>query len=336
MHILGLSENDQREAFAVAGIESGRAPQVLEKDVWVVWVLNALFKSPHGRSLAFKGGTSLSKAYKLIERFSEDVDLTYDVRRLIDGLEGDPEVIPSTPSQVAKITKRVRTKLPRFVRDTLQPVLLHELEKAGLPASLEFKDQNNDVTLKLAYRSAFDQPGYMRDHVLLEFGARSTGEPTEEMEVSCDAAPFLAGVEFPKAKPRVMMLARTFWEKATAVHSYCCSDRLPGRVSRHWYDLAQLYGKRPDLVRATVIANQVVEHKTRFFRTRDVDLMDTISGRLRLRPQSKELLLDDYERMRENRFLPDNAESFEEILAVCAELEMAANEFMSVAPALYR
>src|SRR5262245_49231004 len=75
----GIAVNDRAEALQVAAAQSGRPVHVLEKDAWVVWTLSALFDSPFGKDLVFKGGTSLSKAYHVIDRFSEDIDVTYDI-----------------------------------------------------------------------------------------------------------------------------------------------------------------------------------------------------------------------------------------------------------------
>lgn len=84
---LQLSVEDRREVLGVAADRSQRPAHLLEKDVWVVWSLSALYGSPLGDHLVFKGGTSLSKAYKVIRRFSEDVDLTYDIRALAADLD---------------------------------------------------------------------------------------------------------------------------------------------------------------------------------------------------------------------------------------------------------
>src|SRR5208282_5257791 len=92
---LRLPMQDRREALSVAADRSGRPAHLLEKDVWVVWALAVLYGSPHGEHLVFKGGTSLSKAYRVIRRFSEDVDLTYDIRVIAPDLAGaDGEALP--------------------------------------------------------------------------------------------------------------------------------------------------------------------------------------------------------------------------------------------------
>ena len=102
---LKLSREDQREVLEVAREKTDRPTHLLEKDVWVVWALGALFDSPLSADLTFKGGTSLSKAYKVIDRFSEDIDLTYDIRRLIGDLIDDDSALPSSRSQANKWTK---------------------------------------------------------------------------------------------------------------------------------------------------------------------------------------------------------------------------------------
>jgi predicted nucleotidyltransferase component of viral defense system len=75
-----LSAADQGEALEVAAGRSGRPARLLEKDIWVVWALDVIYRSPLASALTFKGGTSLSKVYQVIDRFSEDIDLTYDIR----------------------------------------------------------------------------------------------------------------------------------------------------------------------------------------------------------------------------------------------------------------
>src|SRR5258707_13747893 len=95
---LTLSREDCLEALGVSATNSGRPVHLLEKDILVVWAIDGLFLTEFGKHLVFKGGTSLSKAYDVIRRFSEDVDVTYDVRELIPELAGDGP-LPKTNSQ---------------------------------------------------------------------------------------------------------------------------------------------------------------------------------------------------------------------------------------------
>jgi predicted nucleotidyltransferase component of viral defense system len=109
---LGLSLTDRREVLEAAiGRGLDRSPALLEKDVWVVWALRTLFAAPFGDGLVFKGGTSLSKAYDIIRRFSEDVDLTYDIRRL-----PDPRVLhldALTAAEAKSLSRRSRKSSSR-------------------------------------------------------------------------------------------------------------------------------------------------------------------------------------------------------------------------------
>src|SRR5919201_5415775 len=92
-----LSPEERLEVLGVAATASGRPLHLLEKDIWVVWTLQALFASKHGAHLVFKGGTSLSKAYGVIGRFSEDIDLTYDIREIAaDLIEKSGSAVPGT------------------------------------------------------------------------------------------------------------------------------------------------------------------------------------------------------------------------------------------------
>lgn len=127
-----LGQDDRREALEFARAETGRPTHLLEKDVWVVWTLHALFESPLSSDLTFKGGTSLSKAYKIINRFSEDIDLTYDIRKLIPDLIGDGSDLPASRSQADKWTKAVRHRLPDWIRGSVQPVIEASLARLFL------------------------------------------------------------------------------------------------------------------------------------------------------------------------------------------------------------
>lgn len=126
---LGLPHEDRLEALRVAADRSGRPPHLLEKDVWVVWALEALSTSPFAGDLVFKGGTSLSKAYGVIQRFSEDVDLTYSIRALIPDLVGDREdALPDNKAQQRRWTKYAKDRLPKWVAEQVRP----HLERAHL------------------------------------------------------------------------------------------------------------------------------------------------------------------------------------------------------------
>jgi Nucleotidyl transferase AbiEii toxin, Type IV TA system len=224
---LELSPDDRLDALAVASAASARPLHLLEKDVWVVWALQTLFGSAIGANLVFKGGT-----YGVIRRFSEDVDLTLDMRALApdliaDGVDG----LPATRSQERKWSKELKVRLADRVQADALPMIAEALSKVTVPATATADGDR----IYIDYDPLATGTGYVSPRVMLEFGARSTGEPWEEHDILCDAAEHLPQLSFPTARPRVMMIERTFWEKATAIHVFCAQGRLRGaeRVARH-------------------------------------------------------------------------------------------------------
>lgn len=148
-----LSPKDQAEALLSAADVTGRPAYLLEKDVWVVWTLGVLFAQPFGAHLVFKGGTSLSKAYgDILKRFSEDIDLTYDIRELIPDMVGPgDEPLPPNPSQEKKWTRAARNALAQWVEQHVQPAVQAELDALGLETTLELVVDDSGVSLKLNY-----------------------------------------------------------------------------------------------------------------------------------------------------------------------------------------
>lgn len=319
----GLSRDDQREALLVAAERSGRPLHLLEKDVWVVWALKHLFAGPHAEHLVFKGGTSLSKAYGVIRRFSEDVDLTYDIRAIAPDLT-EKSPWPTSRSQEKKWSKAIRQRLGELVEHAIAPEIATALAAQGLPA--EVRTEGEQVFID--YETFGEGTGYVRPSVMLEFGARSTGEPHEPRPVVCDAAEHLPDVAFPAARSQVMRPERTFWEKATAIHVFCAQGSFRGgaRFARHWHDVTRL-DEAGFVDRAAAdrdLAHAVAHHKSIFFAEstpdgKPIDYYAAVTGELTLVPggQAHAALSQDYRRMVEDGLLLDDAEPFDGLLNRC-------------------
>lgn len=329
---LVLPAEDRLEALSVAADRSGRPAHLLEKDAWVVWALATLYGSPLDEHLVFKGGTSLSKAYGVIRRFSEDVDLTYDIRVLAPDLVGDNgEALPKTRSEEKRWTSAVRERLPQWVAEAVQPVIAKALEGQSLSAAIRC----NGEKLFIDYEATTAGSGYVSPSVMLEFGARSTGEPASLRDVTCDAAGMVDGVVFPAARPRVMHAERTFWEKATAIHVFCHQERLRGdRYARHWHDLVRLdeAGFAAAAFADRELAYAVARHKAMFFAEKaadrsQIDYASAVDGGLRLVPAGygAKALAEDYARMVGDGLLLDEAEPFETLMERCADITARAN-----------
>ena len=205
------------------------------------------------------------------------------------------------------------------------------LEDAGLSATL----QTEGDSLIAAYTPLLGGYDFVQPRVLVEFGARATGEPREEHAIECDAAGHVPGIVFPTARAQVMLAERTFWEQATAVHVFCLRSPSTGnRLSRHWHDLVTLtdagYAERAMANRALALAAAL--HKSMFFRTNDaggrlIDYFAAVNGGLQLVPEVEfhRAIEDDYGRMMSVGMLLDDDEDFEDLMKRCLELQVWAN-----------
>ena len=328
-----LSVDDRRDALEVVERGSNHKAHLLEKDIWVVATLGVLFDGPFAQHLTFKGGTSLSKVWRAIRRFSEDVDITYDIRAFAPDLvagTGDA-ALPPTRSQEKRWTRAIRARLAEWVRDEARSVVEDGLARAGFPAVLRVDGDR----LYIGYESLFEETGLVRPEVMLEFGARSTGEPRAIRPVVCEAAAHLSELAFPTASPAVMLAERTFWEKATAIHVFCRQERRRGeRLSRHWHDLARLdeTGVAEHAMADRPLALSVARHKAMFFSENDatgtrIDYEAAVSGDLQLVPagDANAVLADDYARMLAGGMLLDDSEPFDALMERCAAIEARAN-----------
>ncbi|WP_369039451.1 nucleotidyl transferase AbiEii/AbiGii toxin family protein [Stenotrophomonas maltophilia] len=270
----GLDMDTQR-ALLEDALNKGLGPNaaVLEKDIWLCLVLQELFSMPDALPMVFKGGTSLSKVYAAISRFSEDVDVTLDWRSLVD----PPADLGALSSNaIRNLSGQIQDALQKHLEDNLRPALEEQLKRHA-DVSVDFAQDSQGNVIKDAlivrYPSAADYgDGYMRPSVLIEFGGRNDIEPEEEREIAPEVAALFPGIQFPLARVGVLSPIRTFWEKATLAHDEAHrpveKKRSSERQSRHWYDLFRLadhdIGKHALSSRA--ILEQVVATKARFFR----------------------------------------------------------------------
>ena len=328
-----LSPDDRRDALEVAKRNGSLRAHLLEKDVWVVATLGVLFNAPFAEHLTFKGGTSLSKVWQVIRRFSEDVDITYDIRAfapdLVSGAGED--ALPPTRSQEKRWTRAIRARLAEWIRYQARPTVKEALYKLGFVARCRVEAER----LHVAYEPMFETGGFVTPEIIVEFGARSTGEPHVNRPVICDAAAFLPGIAFPEARPTVMLAERTFWEKATAIHVFCRQQRRRGeRLSRHWHDLSRLdeAGIAAQALADRALGLSVARHKAMFFAKSDacgerIDYNAAVSGHLQPVPEGarRAVLADDYAKMLADGMLLDENEPFDTLIERCAQIEVRAN-----------
>jgi len=295
---LHLPAADQAEILQTCAGKLGRRAEHLEKDVWICWVLHALFTMPGRLPMAFKGGTSLSKVYGAIRRFSEDVDVTVDYKSLDRSI--DPFDVKTSRTAREKFTELLRTKLADHTKNVIRPhfenLVAQLAEKSPKPIAIS----EDGEKLFIPYPSRFRSD----ESVFLEFGGRNVIEPGEEHTLKPYIAAKLPDLRFPEATVRVLSASRTFWEKATLIHVACnrSDPKLDAdRQSRHWHDLAVLADHKigeASLADRALLAD-VVKHKSVFFRASYAKYDACLSGGLRLIPGTPLLhaLGADHEKM---------------------------------------
>ncbi len=270
-----LLSKDERELFFRAAAEVMKIPfEIIEKDYWVVWILERLFSLEKLKShLTFKGGTSLSKVYGVIDRFSEDIDISIEKELLGFSAQSDPENAPSKKKQRA-----VLDNLSNACANYIQTEMLKELNEA-IAAKLRTEDwrvysdqEDPDAqTLLFEYPSKTSKIGYIRPLVKIEIGARSEHWPVSEHKIQSYAKVALKEkIHEPEIWVRVLNAERTFWEKATILHQYAhlpVDKKLPPRISRHFYDFYRLLNskiKEKALIE-TALLERVATHKGIYF-----------------------------------------------------------------------
>lgn len=331
LEFLELPSNERRLYIEQAAIQRNVSPVIMEKDFWVCWLLGILFQSEFANSLVFKGGTSLSKVFGTINRFSEDIDLS-----LSPSFLKLPEV-GSTRNQAHKWMEKAELACEVAVQAQIMPML--EAEAADVLAKSEqiqfefLKDLNTHSPVLLFHYPSSTSTGfdYIKRYVKLEFGSLTDQQPTGQHKIR----PWIAEI-FPKAFPDwlcevvALEVERSFWEKATILHAEYhrpLNKPMPDRFSRHYADTAML-SNHPEAVKAINqhdLRNQVVLWKSQFFGSSWANYDLAKPGTFRLVPQTERLsiLRRDYQLMRD-MYLTEPV-SFDDILRTLSDLEHRIN-----------
>lgn len=325
IEFFGLSVPEQQLVIQQTAERLSLPVQAVEKDLWVSCLLQILFDSPLGNVLVFKGGTSLSKIWRLIDRFSEDIDLAIDRRHF--GLDGD-----LTKRQL----KSLRKKSSLFVKNDLCQVLTSELHQYGLSglSMVEVEpDGEGDGTypeprkIFIRYRSLFDVNPYINSQVLLEVGARSLMEPASFKKVHSFVNETFPQFVLPlDVEVKTVMPQKTFLEKAFLLHELFSGNTtmVAERKSRHLYDLEKImdleYGFKA--ISDTILWEAIRHHREVFTSVSGVDYASDIRKNIQLVPPSRVMLAwkADYERM-QTSMLSGESLTFEELIVRMEELE---------------
>ena len=326
---LRLSAERRALLFEQAQQILGLAPASIEKDFWVCWILRELFSLPEwGTQFAFKGGTSLSKAWKIIQRFSEDVDVVIDRQFLGFGGELSRN---RQKKLVQACSERIRTEVQPRLEGKLKETLPSDLPFSLKMASVE--EDSDQQTLLFQYPSTFAQNvSYLRPVVKIEMGARGETEPAETRLISpylAEAYPDIIGPG--SFTVRTISPRRTFWEKAMLLHeeTYRPAGKVRrARLARHYYDIWCLIqcGVATAAVDDEGLFERIAAHRELFFGYNWLDYSTLRKGCLRLTPLPDQLLgwKQDYEAMRGEMFMTEPP-PFEVLLEAAAQFESDFN-----------
>lgn len=327
-NISTLPASEREILFRNTAEKTGLTEAIIEKDFWVCWTLDYLFHDSRWKEhLAFKGGTSLSKCYDLIHRFSEDIDLILDWRLV--GCERDEPWAERSKNQQDKYNKAVDARTVTFLAETFAPQLEADFRSRLRDDFVVSIDPDDPQTVCFAYPRLFSE-GAILPAIRLEIGALAAWTPTQEAVITSFAAERYPQVfQQPSTSLRTVSSERTFWEKVTILHkeAFRTNGKVPPRYSRHYYDL---WCMEQSPVKAAAYADlallrQVVAFKDRFYPAGSAHYDLAKPGTMRLMPPEDCLaaLREDYDHMK-NMIFGEKPE-FDAILSAVQKMENEIN-----------
>jgi hypothetical protein len=341
--IIASSDDDRRGLYAAAANRAGTSVQNIEKDFWVCWTLDALFhRLKGGPRLLFKGGTSLSKAYGLISRFSEDIDVTVfredigeaasleDLERLSSRRKRNERLDAIKTACQDYIDSKLRVELDKIAKETMRAA---GKDPAMLRVVLDKEDPDRQ-SLLIYYPSAVEKSDYVTPSVKIESGAKSALDPHEDKTITPYLSPDVPGGDT-LAVTGVLTIdpERTFLDKILILHGMTYyfeatgTLRGSGRMSRHYYDVHRLMAAPVGEKACTdnALIEDCVRHATMFFYRSNTGLDVAKRGSFRLRPTAAmlDLLRKDYAAMTTMIF--GDVPSFDTVLASVKRAEEQLN-----------
>ena len=323
-NIVKLSKEERQELFSETARQMHTTNAIVEKDFWVVWTLGKIFSDSRlNQILMFKGGTSLSKVFDLIGRFSEDIDLILDWNLVS---QSDPNDERSKNKQ-DKYNKEVNETAKVYIKEELLPII-SDLLSPHCTCKIDEEDEHN---INITYPASF-KDDYLKPQILLEIGPLASWLPYDTYEISSYASEHFPQL-FNQAKCNVNAIVahRTFWEKATILHQEAHREEgkpmLP-RYSRHYYDLAIMATSsvKDDALKDLELLERVVEFKKKFYPVGWANYDSAKVCTLKLIPLEYRIkeLEEDYKAMCNMIF--DKHLDFKEIIEILTKLENTIND----------
>ena len=321
---LKLTTEERNEILGLVSNHTGLLAYAIEKDWWVTLALYAIFKTEWKDNIVFKGGTSLSKSWGLIERFSEDIDLVIDRSVL-----GFGEELSKTK------VKELRKASCAFTSGLFRNTLENELLAIGVPKSM-FELKVADTTesdrdpqvLELYYVSSLEKGSYLKEAVLIEIGARSLREPSAQRVINSIISETLGDINTTGEPFSILTVTpvRTFLEKILLHEEFSKPvNRIRiDRMSRHLYDIDRImdteYGKQA--IQDKDLYDSIVEHRAKFNVIRGIDYSSHGPDQISFIPPENVMNAweADYKAMQEEMIYGDS-KPFKEIIERMRQLQ---------------
>lgn len=336
--LINASPRDRLDAFLATANRLGAPVGNIEKDFWVCWTLDVLYhQMPQGQPrLLFKGGTSLSKAYGLIDRFSEDIDVTVFRNDLDQATSVEELEALSNKKRRAKLDA-IRDACRAYITGPLRAALTEIVAGATSGAGrVEIDDADPDgQTLLIRYPEVEPRDGaYVRPVVRIESGAKSALDPNAPATIRPYVADEIDSLDLTVPNVTTIEAERTFWDKVVIAHGlrrwYDRRGELRQegqRISRHYYDLHSLAPSEPGrrALADTALGADCVRHARMFFDRPDYDLASARPGSYALAPHDAmtNALRGDYENTKAMIF--GEPPSFDAIMSSIATIEAELN-----------
>lgn len=326
---IATPEESRLRIFEAVAEEQGLSPEAVEKDWWLVLALDLVFSMSYGNALVFKGGTSLSKGWGLIKRFSEDIDLALDREFL--GFSGE-------------LGKNQRDKLRKasvaYAIEEFAPEVQEAFIKAGFPEVkvvpiIPESSDHDPVKLDIYFPKLTVADGYLKPGLQIELGARSLREPFSEVPIQSlvGSGPYFKNADFTDDPISIPLVnpERTLLEKIFLLHEEHqrpTEKRRVHRLSRHLYDVYQL--SRTDFKNKALADSElyqvIVAHRKRYSKVPGVDYTSHHPSTIRMIPPD-DVLADwekDYQFMQESMIYGDSP-SFSQLIASLTEFQTQLN-----------
>lgn len=337
MHKIGaMSADDLETLFRGVSEEINKPIDIIEKDFWVCWTLAYLFgECKWKHNMAFKGGTSLSKGFNLISRFSEDIDVILDWRLL--GYTTATVMAPRSKTQDNLHVEEMNRRGAEFLCGEFLETLRIDFSKLLPRGQFKLFIDDDPQTICFQYPKS-GVSGYgsaILDIIRIEMGANARWTPSSPVKISPYVSQVLgANMENPSVNVMTADPTRTFWEKVTILHKEAnrIHGSFPPRYARHYYDLYKMFNSpvKEAAYRNLELLGTVVEFKRRFYSCAWAQYDDAKIGTMKLLPHDRFMQDINRDYVRTQTMMYDDIPSFEDVMQCIKVLESEINSLQQI------